>query len=348
MKTGSDDRTQQSAGGDVKQGYHILVVEDDRLIARIMMDTLSGEGYMVTGASDGKEGTLVIRKTKPDIIITDLVMPGMDGFEFIRWLREKNPTIPIIVVSGRRDFQTIHSIIKFWVYDYLVKPVDPEDLIWCVMGAVKKLEGSKREERYIQSLERQVEAQAEKTRFLFYEAVQSLVNALEAKDRYTQGHSLRVTRLATYLSEELGLSETETSKVTLASQLHDIGKLAISDQILNKKSRLTDEEYALIKQHPVAGHRILDPILHDSSLTAVLHHHEHFNGGGYPKGLSGEKIPMEARIISIADAFDAMTSDRAYRKNIPREDACREIKRCSGKQFDPEITGKFLAIAREV
>lgn len=349
MISTSNDRTHFADNKNTSRNYYILVVEDDKLQRKIFLDTLQAEGYQTGEASEGKEAIKIIRDTKPDLILTDLVMPGMDGFEFIRWTRDKYPDIPIIVISGRDDFDAIHSIIRFWVYDYLVKPIGTDDLIWCVRGAVQKIENSRREERYIQSLEKQIEVQIERTRFLFYEAVQSLVNALEAKDRYTQGHSLRVTRLTNYLSEELNLTEEESSQVTLASQLHDIGKLAISEQILNKPSRLTDQEYTLIKQHPTAGHKILQPIFHEpSGLSAVLHHHEHWNGNGYPNGLAGDRIPFIARIISIADCFDAMTSDRAYRKNMSREEACEEIKRCSGTQFDPEIAKVFTSIASEV
>ena len=331
----------------VEKDMVILLVEDDRLMRKVMSDRLLAEGYKVLEAGDGNEAKNTLQESVPDLIITDLIMPEMDGFQFIRWVRDRYFDIPVIVVSGREDFEAIHSIVSLWVYDYHVKPFDLNDLVQSVKGAIEKILVSRREQDYIKSLEMEVKAQIEKNRFFFYEAVQSLVNALEAKDQYTQGHSLRVTRLAHQFSKSLDTSDKVRDQISLAGQLHDIGKLAISDQILNKEGRLTNDEYEIIKQHPVASHKILKPILRDASLDAVLYHHERWDGKGYPLGLAGENSPYAARIISIADSFDAMTSERAYRKNMTADEACGEIEQCSGAQFDPELVPYFVEMIRE-
>jgi HD-GYP domain-containing protein (c-di-GMP phosphodiesterase class II) len=230
------------------------------------------------------------------------------------------------------------------VNDYILKPVDLDELETRITLVFMKFENRKRDRSNQFQLVEKVLQQEKKLEDNFLQAVRSLIHAIEARDRYTKGHSFRVTRLVEALLRQLDLDADFYSDVVLASQLHDTGKLGISDTILRKTSGLSSEEFFVMRTHPEVGYHILKPILSESCLSGILHHHERWDGKGYPMNLQGEEIPLEARIISIADSFDAMVTDRTYRQALSISTALMEIERGSGRQFDPGLVTPFVDI----
>ena len=196
-------------------------------------------------------------------------------------------------------------------------------------------------------LKQKVEKQANKIRESFLNALTALAYALEAKDKYTSGHSQRVAEISVAIAREMGLSRQDINKIRLAGLIHDIGKIGVRASVLNKPGRLNDDEYQHIKTHSEIGEHILTPIVEDEQiLKTVRHHHERYDGTGYPDGLSGEQIPLGAKILAVADAYDAITSERPYRKAMSIQSACHEIELCKGSQFDPEVADTFLRIKK--
>jgi len=265
--------------------------------------------------------------------------------------------------------------MKLGAYDYITKPFNLDEVVLSVGRALEKRRLVLENRDYQQHLEQKVEEQARKIRASFLNAITSLAYALEAKDRYTSGHSQRVAEMAVATAEELGMSPESVEKIRLAGLIHDIGKIGVRESVLNKRTTLTDEEFQHIKCHCEIGEHILAPIVEDEEiLKMVRHHHERYDGTGYPDGLSGEKISLGAKILSvteayvdtvhdetkngalsrnvsilaISDAFDAMTSERPYRKAMSREAACAEIENGKGTQFDPEVADAFLRVIRYI
>jgi putative two-component system response regulator len=232
------------------------------------------------------------------------------------------------------------------VSDYLLKPIDPGELETRIALSFMKCEAQKRERAQQFQMVEKVIHQEKKLEDTFLYAVRTLINAIEARDPYTKGHSIRVTRLTDSLLRKLGIDAGLLSDTILAAQLHDIGKLGISDGILNKPSRLSEDERYVMRTHPEVGYQILKPILTDDCLKGILHHHERWDGEGYPMNLAGEDIPFSARVITIADAFDAMITDRTYRNGVNAGNALAEIERRSGTQFDPRLVPPFLEVIR--
>jgi HD-GYP domain-containing protein (c-di-GMP phosphodiesterase class II) len=223
--------------------------------------------------------------------------------------------------------------------DYLTKPFHLEEVRARVAQALEKRRLVLENRGYQQSLQEKVAVQARRLEELFLASVQSLAEALEVKDPYTRGHSIRVSHYSVVIAKELGLGGELLRRIELGGHVHDIGKIGVREEVLNKPGKLTDEEYKHIMTHPVVGWRILAPLLGETpeALNIVRSHHERFDGRGIPDGLSGTRIPLEARIAAAADSFDAMASDRPYRPGLSMGDAIAEIVRCRGTQFDPDI-----------
>jgi putative two-component system response regulator len=237
--------------------------------------------------------------------------------------------------------------MKEGAYDYITKPFNLEEVSLGVERALEKRRLELENRDYQQHLEEKVEAQSKKIRAAFFNAVTALAYALEAKDVYTSGHSQRVTEISVAIAEEMGLSKEDIRKIRLAGLVHDIGKIGVQETVLNKPGSLSEEELKHVRLHSETGERILVPIVDDEDiLKAVRHHHERYDGWGYPDGLREEQIPLLARIIAVADSFDAMTSERSYRKAMTKEEACAEIEHCRGTQFDPEAADAFLRVWR--
>jgi len=279
-----------------------------------------------------------------EIVLSDMRMPGMDGASLLRRIREHHPDVAVVMVTAVAEVEVAVSCLAAGAMDYITKPFIFEEVKARVTQALEKRRLLLENRGYQERLEERVKAQAQRLEDLFLASVQSLAEALELKDPYTRGHSIRVSRYGVAISRVLGIDDATIRNIELGGQLHDIGKIGVREDVLNKPGPLTKEEYQHIMTHPVLGWRILRPLLGDDSvaLNIVRSHHERIDGKGVPDGLGGDEIAREARIIAVADAFDAMMSRRPYRKGLSYADTLDELKRMSGTQFDGQVVDAFF------
>lgn len=321
---------------------HILVVDDNKTNLALAKNELSGD-YQVTPVISGFQALQFLEKRTTDLILLDISMPEMDGRETMERIRANKDwaNIPIIFLTVDNTPETEARCLKDGADDFIAKPFVPE---------VMKSRVARVLELY--DLRNDLEARlAEKTKqveLVTLHSIMAIANALEAKDTYTRGHSNRVARCSVAIATRMGMDEESVKNINFIALLHDIGKIGVPDAVLNKPSALTDEEYAIIKQHPTTGYDILKDIriIPDVHLGA-LYHHERYDGTGYPHGLKGEDIPLIARIIAIADTYDAMTSNRAYRKALTNDIVISEMEKNKGKQFDPALAELFIGMLKE-
>jgi putative two-component system response regulator len=326
----------------------ILVIDDEASCRFLLTEWLRGCGYECHEASNGSDGLNRALDGDWDLILSDIIMPGLTGIELVRVVKKFKNTIPIIMISADRSSHAIQAAFREGAYDFIFKPFNLDELEMTIARAMEKSRLARENEEYRLMLESRVAEQVERIRSLSLGSIISLARALEAKDSYTSGHSQRVAEYSVLTAQQLDLDFITCERVRIAGQLHDIGKIGMRESILNKPGRLTDEEYEIVKQHPVIGAEILRPLITDTCvICGVRHHHERYDGRGYPDNLVGEIIPLEARILSVADTYDAMTTNRAYRSGLSHDKAMAEIERCSGAQFDPVIAQAFLSIPFE-
>ncbi len=277
--------------------------------------------------------------------MSDLRMPKMDGLELLRRIRGRWPDTAVVMITAVADVEVAVSCLAIGAMDYLTKPFHLEEVRARVAQALEKRRLVVENRGYQESLQEKVAVQARRLEELFLASVQSLAEALEVKDPYTRGHSIRVSHYSVMIATELSLGGEELRQIELGGHVHDIGKIGVRSEVLNKPGKLTDAEYEHIMTHPVVGWRILAPLLGETplALNIVRSHHERYDGRGIPDRLAGEGIPFEARIAAVADSFDAMTSDRPYRPDgMSIEAALAELVRCSGSQFDPTIVAAMV------
>ncbi|MGE5284354.1 MAG: HD domain-containing phosphohydrolase [Actinomycetota bacterium] len=334
----------------------VLVVDDEEFLRSIVRERLEIAGYSVEEASNGKEALAMASNGHGpyDVLLTDVRMPVMDGITLFSEVAKRCPGTAGIVMSANTELDTAVQAMKKGACDYITKPFNFDVLLITIENALRKkdLERQVKEyqkdlEKNQEDLEKKVKEQTDIINSMYVRSIdamiKSLVKALEANDDYTRGHSERVTRISMGIAKELGMTGRELEDLYRASVLHDLGKIGVREAVKNKPGRLSDAEFAEIRLHPETAVRILEPIIPGSVAIAIRHHHERFDGKGYPSRLSGRNIPLASRIMAIADTFDAMTSTRAYRKALPDADALDEIRRYSGTQFDPDIVRAFLA-----
>lgn len=320
---------------------HILIVDDNQMNLTLAKHALSAD-YDVTLVKSGFEALDFLAENSTDLILLDISMPEMDGKETMKRIREKKElkSIPIIFLTADSAPETEVQCLNDGADDFIAKPFVPQVMRSRVSRILE-----------LTDLRNDLEARlAEKTKqveLVTLNAIMAIANTIEAKDQYTSGHSIRVARCSVAIASHMGMSEDELRNLDFMALLHDIGKIGIPDAILNKPARLDDDEFAVIKKHPSIGFEILRNINTIPDLqSGALYHHERFDGAGYVSGLKGEEIPFNARIIAIADAYDAMTSDRAYRKALSSEEVIAELEKGRGKQFDPKILDAFLEMLR--
>jgi putative two-component system response regulator len=309
----------------------ILLVDDDHEARQGIAQVLQIENYTIIQATDGKEALLLLNRFKPDLILSDLDMPNLDGIQFYKEIRQ-NPswvTIPFIFLAGSNSLERIRVGQELGVEDFLMKPIESDELIRTIHG--KLLRSAEIEVAHI--------GQA------YLETVKVIANAIEGRDRYTRGHVDRVTTYAFWLAEELRWPPDHIRILEFGARLHDIGKITVPDHVLNKPSALNEKEWAIMKKHPAVGARILRGISHlKPAIPYILYHHERWDGTGYPEGLQGREIPIEARLLTIADVYDAMTTNRPYHPAQNYGEVIQILRSESGKHFDPDLAPIFISV----
>ena len=277
-----------------------------------------------------------------DLIMLDMKMPGKSGMELLAELKANYPDTAVIMATAVAEANLAIQCIRLGADDYITKPFNLDEVVLNVEKTLEKRMLEQQIKGYQKHLQQKVDQQTVEIRKLFLGSIESLVFALEAKDKYTAGHSRRVTKIALAIGQELKLSEEDLENLRWGSLLHDVGKIAVDHFVQNKPGKLTPAEYEHIMIHAHVGAGIVKHVVNEKVVAIVEHHHDYYNGAGLHQVIAGEDIPLGARILTIADAFDAMTSDRPYRPAMPVEKACHEIERCSGTQFDPVVARAFL------
>ena len=323
---------------NTRNEHTILIVDDEINNLQLLKRTFRGK-YKILTASNGLEGLETLKSNINDIslIVSDHKMPIMEGTQFLEEANNIAPDVIKILLTGFSDIEIITDAVnKCSLFQYILKPFNPDELQEVVKSGIDKFDLVSSKSLILKDLKE-----------LFYKTIKSIASALDAKDPYTHGHSMRVTLYSIMLAKALNAPESELEKIETAGLLHDIGKIAIPESILCKAGHLTDDEFVIMKTHPINSEKLIASIkkLHEVS-PGVKHHHERWDGRGYPDKLAGEDIPFAARVIAIADTYDAMTSTRSYRKALDHDIAIEEIRKCAGGQFDPVMAEKFVEIER--
>ena len=315
----------------------LLVADDDAAVRSVLAELLCAD-YECEAVSSAEEALALLGSDEFQLVLCDIAMPGMSGLELIPRVRDISPDTLVIVVSGWQEIESAVEALRAGAFDYVVKPFDLEHIQFAVRRALEhqRLLASKR--GYETYLERMIERRTEELdtalrscEGAYRMTLKALVTALETRDSETHGHSERVVNFSLRLGQELGLNAEQMRSLEFGSLLHDIGKIGVPDAILRKPARLTEEEWVLMRKHPLQGQKILCGIeFLEGAARVVAQHHEKWDGTGYPLGLKGEEIDPCARIFAVADAFDAMVSDRVYRTGRTYDAALAELERCAG------------------
>jgi putative two-component system response regulator len=328
-----------------------LVVDDDAQVRRALARIIESHGLAALEASSGAEAlALLQRDGEVPVCVSDIHMPEMDGVTFLREALRRYPDMAIIMLTGVAEVATAVECLQLGALDYISKPVLMEEVRARVDKALEKRDLVLQNRFYQKNLESRVRELDRRNKQSMINGVQMLVHALEAKDSYTSGHSSRVSRYAVKTAVQLGYTGEQLEHIRLGGELHDIGKIGTREDILNKPGPLSPEEFQHIKGHVSLGERILAPFLSESPvvLRIVRSHHERLDGAGFPDGLRGDDIPSEARIVAVVDAFDAMTTNRAYRASRTPADAFEELRRCAGTHFYVPAVDAFLRAFSDV
>jgi len=327
-----------------------ILVIDDEMAPRESIRMVLKDKYAVSTAAGALEGLNLLTQNPVDLVVMDIKMPKMDGITALQEIKKVHPDTEVILLTAYASLETARDAIRFGAFDYLLKPFDKDDILMVVEKGLAKKRSSadlKMERDTLLDrasyLENQIQEASSNILRCYEGTVNALIQTIDAKDHYTYNHSNRVAKLSSSIATVLGVPKRMVQEVENAASIHDIGKIGIEENILRKKGHLTTEEYTEMKRHPAIGARIVQsvPFLEDA-VPVILHHHERYDGKGYPEGVSGEKIPLSARIVIVADAVDAMMSERPYRNALTMARVLSELKDNSGTQFDPEIVSMIL------
>lgn len=343
-------------GQDTRSEKRVLVVDDEQSILDFLERHLKTKGYQCDTESDGLRAIHRVKATRYDLLLLDVNMPLMKGTEMLGYIRRFDSEMPVIMISGMESIELVRKTLRDGAYDYLVKPLNLDELDLSISRALEAGLMRKQIKRYQRNLERQV---SERTRELadalgrieqtYNATILALGSALETRDIETQEHGLRVAYYSCQLAGALGITDQEQlTEIERGAYLHDIGKIGVPDAILRKPGPLTEEEWEIMRTHPDIGRNVIEGIDFLRGATPIVYcHHEAFDGSGYPQGLEGSSIPFAARIFAVADALDALASDRPYRKAVPLDRAREIIKAESGAQFDPSVVSALESIPDE-
>ena len=323
-------------------GYKVIVVDDEQGIVDSLSIFLKRSGYDFTGITNPLEAIERVKNEHFDLMILDFMMDPIHGDEVVEEIRKFNKELYILLLTGHKDLAPpLETIKRLDIQGYCEKSDSFNQLLLLIESGIKSIE----QMNTIKKINEELKDKNDELEKAYLDTIGILRYTVEAKDPYTRGHSDRVSEFSVLIGEHMGLDEATIHTLRIGGLFHDIGKIGIPDSILLKESKLNDEEYSQIKNHPTIGaHMIGDSDIFKDIIPIVKHHHERYDGKGYPSQLSGENIPLTARITAVSDTFDAMTSKRTYRNALPLEVVKSEIERCSGTQFDPEIAQVFLRI----
>jgi putative nucleotidyltransferase with HDIG domain len=335
------------------QQEHILVVDDEPSLVRLVVELLDRSGYDVSAAANPEQALLHLQDDPGcELVLSDVMMPGADGLSLLDIICRDHPGLPVVMLTAVHDVHVATSAFRRGAADYLLKPFERTQLLSAVARALEHGRLHKQNAAYLQNLEEIISARTSRLRATMHDleksydfTLEAMGDALDLRDAETEGHSRRVTAYTIALAREIGLDAEQLRVIARGAFLHDIGKIATPDRILLKPGKLDPDEIVIMRQHCALGYELVRKIPFLRAASEIIYtHQETFDGSGYPRGLSGEAIPLGARIFAIADTLDAMTSDRPYRKGLTFAEARQEIIRCSGSQFDPAIVQVFLGM----
>lgn len=336
----------------------VLIIDDEKRVRRILELQLKSEGFELIQCDDSREAIAIIEDENIDLVISDIRMPVITGEEILSFIVKKKPDIPVIMLTGVVDVEMAVKVMKAGAFDYLIKPVKRNELLITVRKAMdyryllkdkerlekENIEYQHKLEAMVQERTRALRQALENLERIHIDTVKILASAIEEKDPYIRGHSNRVRIMSRALAKQIGFREEQLKRLEFGALLHDIGKIAVTLNILNKPGPLSKEEMQIIQKHPIIGERIVRQVDYFQDIAPIIRwHHERYDGKGYPDGIAGEEIPIQSRLISIVDAYDAMTSDRAYRKALPIKKALDILEEEKGGQFDPELVHIFIS-----
>lgn len=328
----------------IENTYKILAVDDEEGIIDSLSIVLKRAGYHFTGVTNPVEGIELIKNEHFDLLILDFLMSPYHGDQVVEEIRKFNKELYILLLTGHKDLAPpLETIKKLDIQGYCEKSNRFDQLLLLIESGIKSI----KQMQEIQKINLELSDAKDQLEKAYLESIETLRYTVEAKDTYTKGHSDRVSEFAVLIGEKMGLSESELKTLKIGGLFHDIGKIGIPDSILLKDAKLTNDEYSEIKHHPSIGAHILsNATIFADIIPVVKYHHERFDGRGYPENLQGENIPLLARIVAVADSFDAMSSRRTYRNSLEIETIINEIRNNSGTQFDPQVANVFLDILK--
>ena len=328
-------KNMQTQSQNEQNPYKIIAVDDEEGIVDSLSIFLKRSGYSFTGVTDPVEAIEKVKNEHFDLMVLDFIMTPVHGDEVVEEIRKFNKDLYILLLTGHKDLAPpLETIRRLDIQGYCEKSDKFDQLLLLIESGIKSIEQMKEIKKINDELEK-----------AYMESIETLRYTVEAKDTYTRGHSDRVSNYSVLIGEKLALSQSQLNTLRIGGLFHDIGKIGVPDSILLKEEKLSVDEYSQIKNHPSIGAHILsNATIFKNIIPIVKHHHERYDGKGYPSKLEGENIPYLARITAVADSFDAMTSKRTYRDSLPLEEVKNEIRKCSGTQFDPNIARVFLDI----
>jgi response regulator RpfG family c-di-GMP phosphodiesterase len=323
----------------------VTLVDDEPAALDVLVRAARAFRFECQAAGSAEQAVELLENHLTPLVVTDLRMPGRGGLWLVQEVRRRWPDVAVIVVTAGMEDEPIDGCLKSGVLHYLLKPVRLDEFQHALQSSWNGQMLLRERQRYQQLLERTVSRQTRKLKQTFLSAIDSLVRTLEARDAYTSGHSMRVRSYVLRLAGTLDFDGRTRKQLSLAAKLHDIGKVGLPEAILNKPAALTPAEFGVVREHPVLGERILSPIIRDRDILAAIRgHHERFDGQGYPDGLNEERIPLLARMLAVADCYDAMTSARAYRAALLPAAALQVLEQEAGSHFDPALVPPFITM----
>ena len=332
----------QNLENNENKNYKIIAVDDEEGIIDSLSIFLKRSGYDFTGVTNPQEAIEKVKNEHFDLMVLDFIMTPFHGDQVVEEIRKFNKDLYILLLTGHKDLAPpLETIKRLDIQGYCEKGDKFDQLLLLIESGIESI----KQMNEIKKINDELSDTYVKLEHAYLDSIQTLRYTVEAKDTYTRGHSDRVSEFSVLIGRHLNLPDADIDTLRIGGLFHDIGKIGVPDSILQKEAKLTDDEYSQIKQHPNIGIHILSHAkIFQNILPIVEHHHEKYDGSGYPGRLAGQNIPYLARITSIADSFDAMNSRRSYRDSLPMDVIIGEFKRCKGTQFDPEITEAFLDI----